>query len=889
MSALGRTVALHSAFWQYDPWYRRAWFVWPQALAALLAAWLIAGRLPQLASGQWGKAANCAAAVPAPGCAATKRVAPEFPDEFINPSVAGLTTMTFDRKAFASSAAADRPRLAAAIGAYYRGETRQGLDALKAANASDPNVQMVQGLLDFGANTYDSVRLAQDLLRKAADGGQVQATVLLGGTMTGWGNLPKDPVQGRALIEKGAAAGDTYGMRLAAAGYLDGTFGARDPAKAFVLVRQAADAGDPVAMGQLAWFYHSGLGGAPRDEAKAIDYLNRAADGGVTNIQLMLADWQWNRYSNDEASDPSAMFKWYERAAMRGRSIVALGSLAYVYGYARPPYADTARSFSLFQLCAQYAHGYCHFWLAYAYQVGSGTDVDLVKAYAEYTVADELGYADAKTSKRQIEAMLLPAAKTAGAELARNISAGLKSIPDYTLLQTPEALAGPPLWTMPRKSDGAAAPQPSSTPASNQSAQESADWTACKRKNGDPNAVIAACERLIRGGVTGDDLGWAHFYEGFAYGEKDQHEAAISHYSETIRLQVNLDWARNNRGYEYLSQGNLDAALRDFDAVIADNASFAMAYVNRASVLRRKNQADRAIAEVTHALRLDPKLRYGYVIRSLLYDEKRQWTEVVADCTSALELDPKDAFFLTRRGRAYDAMGKRDLARADLDEALRLNPRSAWALFLRGSLRKDTRQVELAIKDFTDAIGIEPSYADAFGYRGDAYHMTGQYDRAVADATKAIELAPKWYFGWAVRGRALTELGRPDEAVRDFYEAVSANPKAANLHYFGALAEAKLEEKRYAACPRAANARSNIVGSAPPVCMTGVQYTSAISELDKAIDLYSEYADAYAYRGALYLLVRQRDRGVADLRKALALDPQNDYARRELRAAHVNP
>ena len=790
---------------------------------------------------------------------------------------------------FASSAAADRPRLTAGLAAFYRGEQRQGFDALKSANANDPNVQMVQGLLNIGAGTYDSMQLAQDLLHRAADGGQLQASVLLGGTMMGWGNLPKDIAQGRALIEKGAAAGDAYAMRLAADGYLDGTFGNRDPAKAFNLLRRAVDAGDPVAMAQLAWFYSSGLGGAPRDEAKAIDYLHRAADGGVTSIQLMLGAWEWNRFDNGEPSDASEVFKWYERAAMRGHSMLALGYLAYSYGYFRAPYADTARSFALFQLCARYAYDYCHFWLAYAHQVGSGTEVDLMKAYAEYTVADELGYADAKTSKQQVEAMLLPAAKAAGTELARKISAGLQTQPNLLLLQTTEALAGPPLWTMPQKSDGAAAPKPSSTPTSNQSAQESADWMACKQKNGDRNAVIAACERLIRGGVTGDDLGWAHFYAGFAYGEKDQHEAAISHYDEAVRLQVNLDWARNNRGYENLSQGNLDAALRDFDAVIADNASFAMAYVNRASVLRRKNQADRAIAEVTHALRLDPKLRYAYVIRSLLYDEKRQWTEVVADCTSALELDPKDSFFLTRRGRAYDALGKRDLARADLDEALRLNPRSAWALFLRGSLRKDTRQVELAIKDFTDAIGIEPSYADAFGYRADAYHMTGQYDRAVADATKAIELAPKWYFGWAVRGRALTELGRPDEAVRDFYEAVSANPKAANLHYFSGLAEAKLEEKRYAACPRAANARSNIVGGSPPVCMTGVQYTSALSELDQAISLYPEYADAYAYRGALYLLVRQRDRGVADLRKALAIDPQNDYARRELRAARVNP
>ncbi len=890
MSALGRTVALHSAFWQYDPWYRRAWFVWPQAVAALLAGWLMAGRLPQLVTGSWGKAENCtAAAAAAAGCAGTKHITAPFPSEFVNPSVGVRGIVTVDRKAFASSAAADQPRLKTALGAYERGNWGQGLETLKAANAEDPNVQVVQALLNFGTASYDSVRTAQDLLRKAADGGQRQASVLLGGTMMGWNGLPKDIAQGRALIEAGAAAGDTYAMRLAAAGHLDGTFGARDPAKAFNLIRQAADAGDPVAMAQLAWFYDSGLGGAPRDEAKAVDYLHRAADGGVTSIQVMLGAWGWNRYDNGEPSDPAEAFRWYERAAIRGHSIMALAYLAVDYRFVKAPHIDTARSFALLQLCARYAYGYCHYWLAAAYHAGSGTQVDLVKAYAEYTVAEQLGFADAKKWLKQLDDTLLPASKTSGLELARKISADLTTQPRTIELQTAEALTGPTLWTMPQKGV-AAAPEPSSKPASSENAQApSADWTVCKKMDGDPNAGIAACERLLRTGLTGSDLGWAHYYAGWFYGKKDQHEQSISHYSETIRQEINLNWARNGRGVEYLRQGNADAALRDFDDITAADPSFALAFANRAAALRRKNEPDRAIAEATQAIRLDPKLLYAYAIRSLLHDDKHRWSEVVADCTSALELDPKDTACLTRRGRAYHGMGKYDLALADFGEALRIEPRSAWTLVQRGNLRKDSKQLELAIEDYTAAIKIEPNNEDAFGNRADAYVMSRQYDRAVADATRTIELAPKWSLGWAVRGRSLTELGRPDEGLRDLYKAVSANPKNAHTHNFIAYAEAKLEEKRYSACPRTAGSRSNVVGGAPTVCSTGLQYARAISELDQAIELDPDYAEAYAYRGALYLLVRQRDRGVADLRKALAIDPQNDYARRELRAAHATP
>lgn len=41
---VSQVAALHVAFWQYDPWYRRAWFIWPQAIAILLAAWWLTVR-----------------------------------------------------------------------------------------------------------------------------------------------------------------------------------------------------------------------------------------------------------------------------------------------------------------------------------------------------------------------------------------------------------------------------------------------------------------------------------------------------------------------------------------------------------------------------------------------------------------------------------------------------------------------------------------------------------------------------------------------------------------------------------------------------------------------------------------------------------------------------
>src|SRR5262245_59517330 len=120
MTAIGRTAALHIAFWQYDPWYRRACLVWPQATAILLAIWLLVV-LPQAAVtvGNSAKPDDCSIAS-IPGCEATRRAVFSCDHEVGRHTIANQITVIVDRSTFRNSAADDQPKLTAALGAYYR-------------------------------------------------------------------------------------------------------------------------------------------------------------------------------------------------------------------------------------------------------------------------------------------------------------------------------------------------------------------------------------------------------------------------------------------------------------------------------------------------------------------------------------------------------------------------------------------------------------------------------------------------------------------------------------------------------------------------------------------------------------------------------------------------
>lgn len=901
MSALvSRTAALHAAFWHYDRWYRWAWFVWPQALAVLLAGWLVGEGVP-LWTGKWAKPADCSNPSN-PGCAATQRVVFAFPGGLLNPTLAVHSTVPVDESAFRSSSAADQPRLRAALAAYYRSESQKALDALKPAAANDPNVQLMHALALLIPNTMDGVRNAQNLLRTAGVAGQRQAGAVLGRTlMLGLAGLPKDVPQGRKLIEEGVAAGEPYALRLAAAAYLGREFGSYDPAKAADLMRKSADAGDPFAMISYAAFLQSSIG-VVRDEVKSIDYLRRAAEAGSTGAQYLLGQWIATRYNNREIEDPSESMKWYQRAYEQGYNFFALVNLAYDLKSGRTaPWFDTARSFSLLQLCAPYAFANCHAVLGDSYRQGSGTPQDLVRAYAHYTLARQLGRQDVASILQQLDSIVTPAQKNAAIELANKLSPTLKLPPPQILLQIPEAIAGPSPWgtaapkqpqqvqTQQTQTAAPASAQTPGAPAPTQpSSAASADWSTCKGK--DPDLAIAACTRLIASGLTGKDLGLAHWNRGARFHQKKQYEQAISEYSEAIQHGAD---AQNDRGVTFQALGNLDAALRDYDAAVHVKPSDSIAHANRAYIYLRKNQLDKAIADATVAIRLDPKYARAYWIRAGGYELTGRWTDVVADCTTALGIAPKFDACLDRRGYAYSRMGKSDLALADYDESLRLAPRSPWTLTARGNVRRSKQLMDLAIGDYTEAIKQNPKYASAWANRAETRFLNKQYELAIADATKAIELDRNSSLAFAVRGRAEGELGKLNDASMDLATAVELAPKDSRLRYFSAVAEVRIEEKLYESCPKQGTRRNSatdrIGGGGPPVCFTGPQYLTALRELSEAIRLDPEYDSAYAYRGKIYLVLQQRERGIADLRKALQINPGNEYARNTLRSINVSP
>jgi tetratricopeptide (TPR) repeat protein len=145
----------------------------------------------------------------------------------------------------------------------------------------------------------------------------------------------------------------------------------------------------------------------------------------------------------------------------------------------------------------------------------------------------------------------------------------------------------------------------------------------------------------------------------------------------------------------------------------------------------------------------------------------------------------------------------------------------------------------------------EKSLYGAFFNRGRAYRIKGQFDLAIQDYNQAIRLAPNLAnpvltaLAFDERGNAYLSKSQNDLAFQDFDQAIRLSP---------GYAQAFLD-------------RGIVYGSKH-------QYDLAVQDFDQAIRIAPNTALAFWNRGmALSNLPGQKDRAMADMNKALQMDP----------------
>jgi len=187
-----------------------------------------------------------------------------------------------------------------------------------------------------------------------------------------------------------------------------------------------------------------------------------------------------------------------------------------------------------------------------------------------------------------------------------------------------------------------------------------------------------------------------------------------------------------------MAKGDHDTAIDHFDEAIRLDRRFARAHYGRGVAYARKGLHDTAIASYTEAIRLEPENDVCVFDRGLAYWEHGSHQQALADFKKAIELNPKN-------DSAYNGM--------------------AWAMST--SPHSDVRDGKAAVEMATRACELtewrNPYHLSTLAA---AYAEVGQFERAIEFHKKAMA-SPEFPAAKMDRARQRLELYEEGQPYRE--------------------------------------------------------------------------------------------------------------------------
>ncbi|PRX66615.1 tetratricopeptide repeat protein [Nonomuraea fuscirosea] len=191
-----------------------------------------------------------------------------------------------------------------------------------------------------------------------------------------------------------------------------------------------------------------------------------------------------------------------------------------------------------------------------------------------------------------------------------------------------------------------------------------------------------------------------------------------------------------------------------------------------------------------------------------------------------------------------------------------------------------------ALEDYGAAIAIDPGFPDHYLERGNLLFKLGRHDDALADFERAIAAGPPLPEAYYNRAELRTVRGDVEGALADLGRVIELDPGSvdAYINRAGLLAGAGLDEE----AARDVEAGLALAPDSPHLLTvlgqletTAGRHTEAQTALDLAVDTAPDLPAAWGNRGVLRYAMGDLEGSVADLTRAIELQPQADlYANR---------
>lgn len=289
--------------------------------------------------------------------------------------------------------------------------------------------------------------------------------------------------------------------------------------------------------------------------------------------------------------------------------------------------------------------------------------------------------------------------------------------------------------------------------------------------------------------------------------------------------------------------------------------------------------------------------------RSAMLESQGQYAQAAAEAAQAIAAAPNDPRGYINRGRALAAQGEHQQAETDFARALQNagadSAAAAEALTDRADSEVARGDFMSAVADYTQAINRGRQDSRVYNNRGVAYAAEGRADQARGDEAAALShfaQADTDYARAAMgaanaeeaagilvnRGNLAISQGRQNEASADYDAAIARAPNDADAHVARGNVAALAGNREQAA--REYNAAAQADPKSGDVYLNrasleAMQPDAQLADLNKAIELDPRNAEARNRRGMFYFVHGRYAEAAADFKAASQLSPNSaDYA-----------
>jgi len=375
-------------------------------------------------------------------------------------------------------------------------------------------------------------------------------------------------------------------------------------------------------------------------------------------------------------------------------------------------------------------------------------------------------------------------------------------------------------------------------------------------------------------------LNLGHLYQEWMPQQPAARDKAIRVYAQILKLDASNDEANYQSAFLLMQKGSYAASLRhlaNLPAGAQDRTQALSVRCGDEAGLGNESQAEQAAERMLHG----PDLAEADVVSLLPVLARHQNVAFEIKLLEGLkQRDMAGVNSLTSLGLLYKQQGRLEEARQALDQAAQIPPASVPLLLHLAQVANDQKDYTGALGYLAHARELEPQNASIHFFWGMVSVQLNLAEEAYRALKKAVNLDPdNAYYNYAL-GAVAIERDDPSEALPYFQKYCRLKPHdprgrlALGAAYFASHDDDNAQKsiEPVANDPATAAGAHYYLGR---IANQEGNYPEAIAQLQMAIKVHPDYADAWAEMGLVHLKQKSYPQAQQELQKALALSPDN--------------